>query len=120
LQPVTGTYPKLQSPIVASLQKKDGVVLIAVGAEFVWHLTARKFRHFSYDPTIEAILRCSPGYITENRNFSGEPRVTPTLNVARYEAMKHDKNQHYPNGECQSCPKRNAPCGATHDGISGL
>jgi hypothetical protein len=119
-QPVTGAYPKFQTPIVPSLKKKDGVVLIAVGAEFVWHLSACKFRDFSHYPAVEAVLWCPPGYITEHRNLSSEPRVTPTLNVVRYEAMKHHKNHHDSNGECKRCPKRNTPCCAMQEGISGL
>jgi hypothetical protein len=89
----TSTYPKLQSPIVRGLKKKDGVVLIAVGAEFVWHLSARKFSDFTHYPTVEAILWRSPGYITEDRNLSSKPRVTPALNVVRNKTMNHDENQ---------------------------
>src|SRR5580692_2656855 len=54
-QPVTGTDPKFQGPIIRRLKKKDRVVLIAVGVEFVWHLSARKFRHFSHDPTVQVV-----------------------------------------------------------------
>ena len=92
----------------------------AVGAEFIWYFSACKLCDFSHYPTVEAVLGCPPGYVAEDRNLSSEPCVTPTLNVVRYEAMKHDKNQHYSNGKCKRCPKRNTPCGAPHDGISGL
>jgi hypothetical protein len=119
-QPVPGAYPKFKSPGIASLKEKDRIVIIAIGAELVWHFPACKFRDLSYYPPVEAVFWCSAGHIPEDCHFSSEPRVTPTLNVVGYEAMKHDEDDHDSNGECERCPKRNTPCGTTHDGISGL
>jgi hypothetical protein len=64
--------------------------------EFVWNLSACKFRHFTHDPTVESILWRSPSYVTEHRDFSGEPRVTPALDVVRYESMEHAKTSNVP------------------------
>src|SRR5277367_1017218 len=118
--PVTSTNPKFQSSVVSGLEKEDRVVLIATGEQFVRHLSTCKFCDFSHYPTVESVLWRSPGYIAEDSHLSREPRVAPPLNVVCHEAMKHRKNQHCPDGKCQSCPQRDTPCGAMHNGISGL
>ncbi|WP_353071347.1 hypothetical protein [Tunturiibacter gelidiferens] len=98
-RPVTNTNPKFQTTVVSGLKKEDRVVLVAVRAQFVWHLSTCKFRDFSHYPTVEAVLWRSPGYIAEYCHLTSKPRVAPTLNVVRYEAMEHRKNQHCSNGK---------------------